>query len=69
MLVFKKISLIFGKEKSNYINSIIINLVYFTFVLPALFFAKDPIISRYWFFSLIVIYLLVYSRLYHLTKN
>lgn len=69
MLVFKKISLIFGKEKSNYINSIIINLVYFTFVLPALFFAKDPIISRYWFFSLIFIYLLVYSRLYRLTKN
>ena len=69
MLVFKKISLIFGKEKSNYINSIIINLVYFSFVLPALFFAKDPIISRYWFFGLIIIYLLVYSRLYHLTKN
>ena len=69
MLVFKKISLIFGKEKSNYINSIIINLIYFSFVFPALFFAKDPIISRYWFFGLIVIYLLVYSRLYHLTKN
>ena len=69
MLVFKKISLIFGKEKSNYINSIIINLVYLSFILPALFFAKDPIISRYWFFGLIVIYLLVYSRLYHLTKN
>ena len=69
MLVFKKILLIFGKEKSNYINSIIINLVYFSFVLPALFFAKDPIISRYWFFGLMVIYLLLYSRLYHLTKN
>ena len=69
MLIYKKISLIFGKNKSNYINSIIINFVYFSLVLPAVYFAKDPVISRYWFFSLIVIYLLIYLRLYRLTKN
>ena len=69
MLLYKKISLIFGKDKSNHINSIVINFVYFTLVLPAIYFAKDPMISRYWFFSLIVIYLLIYIRLYRLTKN
>ena len=69
MLTFKKISSTFGKDKGNYINSIIINLVYLLLVLPALIFAKNPLISRYWFFSLIIIYLLIYLRLYRLTKN
>ena len=69
MLTFKNISLTFGKDKGNYINSIIINLVYLIFTLPALIFAKNPMISRYWFFSLIIIYLVIYLRLYRLTKN
>jgi UDP-N-acetylmuramyl pentapeptide phosphotransferase/UDP-N-acetylglucosamine-1-phosphate transferase len=69
MLIYERISLVFGKYKSNYINSIIINLVYLLLVLPALIFAKDPVISRYWFFSLIPIYLFIYLRLYRLTKN
>jgi UDP-GlcNAc:undecaprenyl-phosphate/decaprenyl-phosphate GlcNAc-1-phosphate transferase len=69
MLIYKKISLKFGREKSNYINSIVINSGYFTLVLPAIYFAKDPVISKYWFFSLILIYLLIYFRLYRLTKN
>jgi UDP-GlcNAc:undecaprenyl-phosphate/decaprenyl-phosphate GlcNAc-1-phosphate transferase len=69
MLIYQKIFSIFGKDKSNYINSIIINSAYLLFVLPALVFAKNPVISRYWFFSLIVIYLLIYLRLYRLTKN
>jgi len=69
MILYEKVSLIFGKEKGNYINSLIINLGYLAFVLPAFVFAKDPVISRYWFFSLIVIYLVIYLRLYRLTKN
>jgi UDP-GlcNAc:undecaprenyl-phosphate/decaprenyl-phosphate GlcNAc-1-phosphate transferase len=69
MLIYGRILLVFGKEKSNYISSIIINLVYGLLVLPASLFAKDPMISRYWFFSLLVIYLLIYIRLYRLTKN
>ena len=69
MLTFKKISSTFGKDKGNYINSIIINLTYLLLVLPALIFAKNPMISRYWFFSLIIIYLVIYLRLYRLTKN
>ena len=69
MLIYGRVSLILGKDKGNYINSIIINFVYFALILPALIFAKDPVISRYWFFSLIAIYLLIYLRLYRLTKN
>ena len=69
MLIYKKISLIFGKDKGNYINSIVINSGYFILVLPAIYFAKDPVISSYWFFSLLAIYLLIYIRLYRLTKN
>ena len=69
MLVFKKVSFIFGKDKGNYISSLVINLGYLSFVLPAFVFAEDPLVSRYWFFSLIVIYLFIYLRLYRLTKN
>ena len=69
MLVYKKISTIFGKERGNYMNSIFINFIYLLVVLPALFFAKNAVVSRYWFFSLIIFYLLIYLRLYRLTKN
>lgn len=69
MFVFKIVSKIYGENKGNYMNSIFINLIYLICVLPALYFAKDPVVSRYWFFSLIVIYLFIYYRLYHLTKN
>ena len=69
MLIFKRVSLIYGKHDGNYLNSIIINLIYFICIFPALYFAKDPVVSRYWFFSLIIIYLVIYYRLYRLTKN
>ena len=69
MLTFEKVAFIFGKDKGNYINALIINLGYLSFVLPAFVFAKDPLISRYWFFSLMAIYLVIYVRLYRLTKN
>tara|TARA_B110000211_G_C13696031_1_gene385278 strand:- start:5 stop:286 length:282 start_codon:yes stop_codon:yes gene_type:complete len=69
MLIYEKISSIFGKDRGNYMNSIVINSVYFILILPAVYFAKDPVISRYWFFSLMAIYLLIYLRLYRLTKN
>jgi len=69
MLTYKKVSLIFGKDKGNYMNSIIINAAYLLLILPAIIFSEDPMISKYWFFSLLAIYLLTYLRLYHLTKN
>ena len=68
MLIYERVSLKFGKHKANYLSSIIINFFYSLFVLPALIFSKDPIISRYWFFSLIIIYLFIYFRIYRFTK-
>ena len=69
MLLYKKINSIFGPEKSNYINSVIINLVYSFLVLPSIYFIDNSLVCKYWFFSLILIYTIVYLRLYRLTKN
>ena len=69
MLSFYKISNIYGKNKGNYLNSIIINFLYLILIIPGLYLLDNPILSRYWFFILLLIYLLIYSRLYRLTKN
>ena len=69
MLSFYKISNTYGKKKGNYLNSIIINLLYLVLIIPGLYFLNDPQLSGYWFFTLLLIYLIIYSRLYRLTKN
>ena len=69
MLSYYKISRTYGKNKGNYLNSIIINLFYFILIIPGLYFLNDPQLSRYWFFILLLIYLIIYSRLYRFTKN
>ena len=69
MLIFEKFSNKFGSDKGNYLTSVVINTAYSVLVVPSLLFAKNPIISRYWFFFLIIIYLFIYLRLYRLTKN
>ena len=69
MLSFYKFSSIYGKNKGNYFNSIIINLFYLVLIIPALYFLYDPQLSRYWFFILLLIYLIIYSRLYRLIEN
>ena len=69
MLSFHKIAKICGRNKGNYLNSIIINLFYLILIIPGLYISQDPYLSRYWFFILLLIYLIIYSRLYRLTKN
>ena len=69
MLSFYKISRIYGKNKGNYFNSIVINLLYLVLIIPGLYFLYDPQLSRYWFFILLLIYLIIYSRLYRLIEN
>ena len=69
MLSFYKISSLFGKIKGNYLNSIIINLFYLIIIIPGLYLLHDPQLSRYWFFISLLIYLIIYSRLYRFTKN
>ena len=69
MLSFYKISNIYGKNKGNYLNSVLINLIYLILIIPGLYLMHDPQLSRYWFFILLLIYLVIYFRLYHFTKN
>ncbi len=69
MLAFMKISNFFDKDKSNYLNSIIINSVFAILVLPSIFFAENGLVCKYWFFSLIIIYSIIYFRIYRLIKN
>ena len=69
MLSFYKISGIYGKNKGNYLNSVIINFFYLILIIPGLYLMLDPQLSRYWFFILLLIYLIIYSRLYSFTKN
>ena len=60
MLTYAYISKSFGPDKSNYINSVFINSFYSILVLPSIYFAENTLICKYWFFSLILIYTLVY---------
>ena len=69
MLIFNGDSSTFGKNKANYLNSILINLVYLILIIPGLYFQDNPILSRSWFFILILIYMTIYLRLYRFTKN
>ena len=69
MLSYYKISSFYGKEKANFINSIFLNLIYLILITPGLYFIESPSLSRYWFFTLLILYMITYSRLYRLTKN
>ena len=69
MLSYYRISLIYGKDKANYLNSIFINITYVILMFPGLYFINNPILSRLWFFILLLVYSLIYLRLYRLTKN
>ena len=69
MLSFIKISNYYDKDRSNYINSTIINVIFGILVLPSIYFAENGLVCKYWFFSLIIIYSLIYVRIYRLIKN
>tara|TARA_B100002051_G_scaffold260595_1_gene281237 strand:- start:9 stop:1073 length:1065 start_codon:yes stop_codon:yes gene_type:complete len=53
----------------NYLNSLIINLVYLSLILPAVFFNDNGLICRYWFFSLLILYIVFYYLLYSFEKK
>ena len=53
----------------NYLNSLVINLVYCLFVLPSILVKENGTICKYWFFFLIIIYLLAYFRLNSFVKK
>ena len=54
---------------SNYLSSVIVNLIYFSLILPVIFFKENPLICRYWFFFLLIVYVLIYLRVYSFAKK
>tara|TARA_Y100000590_G_C15745559_1_gene1021859 strand:- start:7549 stop:8616 length:1068 start_codon:yes stop_codon:yes gene_type:complete len=71
MLVFRKLKKI-NMKNPNALTGLIINLMYLSLILPALFsltYGQDSaLFYRYWFFGLLGIYTLFYTRLYKLGK-
>ena len=62
MLSFKLLNKAFDTEKSNYLNSIIINSIFFTLVFPSIYFSDSSLACKYWFF-------INYNLLSHLLKT
>jgi UDP-GlcNAc:undecaprenyl-phosphate GlcNAc-1-phosphate transferase len=69
MLLYKWISSSGKKESSNYLTSMLINLTYLFLQVPLFYFQNNGLISRYWFFSLIMLYTIIYFRLYSFSKK
>jgi UDP-N-acetylmuramyl pentapeptide phosphotransferase/UDP-N-acetylglucosamine-1-phosphate transferase len=69
MLLYK---VLFKKNKtklnSNYTVSIYINLIYLLLIIPGIIFMSNGIFCRYYFFSLLFIYLYFYKILYEKVK-
>ena len=57
-----------SKLVSNYTVSIYINLIYLLLIIPAIIFMQDGLFCRYYFFSLLAIYIYFYKMLYEKVK-
>ena len=57
-----------NKLNSNYIVSIYINLIYLLLITPGIIFMENGLFCRYYFFSLLIIYIYFYNRLYKRVK-
>ena len=69
MLSYKILNFIKPGKDCNYLNSLLINLIYCFFVLPSILVKENGTICKYWFFGLIIIYLLAYFRLNSFIKK
>ena len=69
MLLYKILKSKYPNKDCNYINSIVINLSYFILIMPSLLFKENAALCKYWFFLLIIIYILIYSRLNSFLKK
>ncbi len=56
-------------KDSNYLSSLIINVIYISLVLPVIFLNNNALICKYWFFLLLVIYIVFYYLLYSFAKK
>ena len=69
MLLYKWVSASKKKKSSNYLTSILVNSSYLFLQIPLFYFQNHGLISRYWFFSLIILYTIMYFRLYSFSKK
>ena len=69
MNVFKRLKLLNIFKDCNYFTSIVINLSFLILILPALFCRYNGVFCKYWFFSLLVFYTLIYFKTYTREKN
>ena len=58
----------YGKFKSNYSVSIIINSIYFIFTVPAVFMIDNGIFCKYYSIILFIIYVFSYKKIYDKIK-
>ena len=56
------------KLSSNYTVSIYINLVYLSLIIPGILFMNNGLFCRYYFFSLLIVYIYFYKILYEKLK-
>ena len=56
------------KLSSNYTVSICINLIYLSLIIPGIIFMNNGLFCRYYFFSLLIIYIYFYKMLYKKVK-
>jgi len=57
------------KKNANYLTSLLINSFYLLLQIPVFYFQNNGLISRYWFFSSITVYTIIYFRLYSFSKK
>ena len=69
MLTYGFLANSFKFKDTNYLNSLLINVIYTSLILPAIFFLDNGLICKYWFFSLLILYIVFYSLLYSFAKK
>ena len=69
MLSYKFLKHKLHHNDCNYLNSLVINIVYLIIVLPSIYVKENGFLCKYWFFFSIVIYVLIYFRLNSFIKK
>ena len=69
MLSYKILNFKNSYRDCNYLNTLYINFIYCLLVLPSILVRENGTMCKYWFFSLIIIYLLTYYKLNSFVKK
>ena len=69
MLSYKILNFKNSYRDCNYLNTLYINFIYCLLVLPSILVRENGTMCKYWFFSLIIIYLLTYFKLNSFVKK